>query len=184
MSDLWYQIGITSAGAVGVVIATTLLYLAFTLVVRLSWRHFGASRSSFELALVTVLGAIVGRTMLGNSPTLVGGLIALMTLLTLERVVGLARRSRRYSDLGHVNGVVVMTGSDIDTYELRRLGISERDLWTSLRRHGIHNCSEVGVVVVELDGKLSVLRAGVPVDRNVMIGVRGAGDLPDEFYAD
>lgn len=184
MDALWYQIGISPAGAVGVVIATILLYLAFSLVVRFSWRYFGASHSSFELALVTVLGAVVGRSMLGNAPTLFGGAIALLTLFTLEGGIGLARRSSRYADLGHVHGVIVMADGEIDLPELRRLGITERDFWTSLRRHGVHAISEVGAVVVEHDGSLSILRAGTPVDRALMVGVRGAADLPDEFYAD
>ena len=67
---------------------------------------------------------------------------------------------------------------------LHRLGITERDLWTSLRRHGIHNVSQVGAVVVEHDGRLSILRAGTPVNRSILVGVRGAADLPDDFYAD
>lgn len=184
MGDVWYQIGISPAGAVGIVLATLVLYLAFSLIVRFSWRVLGASHSSFELALVTVLGAIVGRSMLGNSPTLVGGAIALVTLLVLEGAIGLIRRGTRYAALGHVQGVIVMTGGEIDLPVLRRLGIAERDLWTSLRRHGIHNVAEVGAVVVEHDGTLSVLRAGIPVNRSLMVGVRGAGDLPDDFYLD
>ncbi|MGM0385562.1 MAG: DUF421 domain-containing protein [Actinomycetota bacterium] len=184
MDGLWYQIGISPAGALGVVLATILLYLAFSLVVRFSWRYFGASHSSFELALVTVLGAVVGRSMLGNAPTLFGGAIALATLFTLEGGIGLVRRSSRYSDLGHIHGVIVMAGGDIDLPELRRLGITERDFWTSLRRHGIHNVNEVGAVVVEHDGTLSILRAGTPVNRAIMVGVRGAADLPDDFYSD
>ena len=187
MDGLWHQIGISPSGAVGVVLATVLLYIAFSLVVRFSWRYFGASHSSFELALVTVLGAVVGRSMLGNAPTLLGGAIALTTLFALEGAIGLARRSSRYSryaDLGHVHGVIVMVGSEIDLPALHRLGITDRDLWTSLRRHGIHNVSEVGAVVVEHDGRLSILRAGTPVNRSILVGVRGAADLPDDFYAD
>ena len=181
---LWAQVGITPAGIAGVILASVVLYLGFVVVVRMTWRYFGASRSSFELALVTVLGAVVGRSMLGNSATLLGGVLGVLTLLSLEAAVGLARRNRRYTALGHVNGVIVMSGGDVDIHELRRLGITERDLWIGLRRHGIHNASEVGAVVVELDGRFSVLRSGVPVDRNIMIGVRGAADLPDSFYAD
>lgn len=187
MNGLWHQIGISPAGAIGVVIATILLYLAFTGFVRFSWRHLGASHSSFEFALVTVLGAVVGRSMLGNTPTLVGGAIALGTLLTLEGLIGITRRSGRYSryaELGHAQGVIVMVGNEIDLPELRRLGITERDFWTSLRRNGIHNLDEVGIVVIEHDGALSTFRTGTPVNRDIMVGVRGAADLPDEFFAD
>jgi uncharacterized membrane protein YcaP (DUF421 family) len=187
MDGLWSQIGISPAAALGVVIATVLLYLAFTGVVRFSWRHLGASHSSFEFALVTVLGAVVGRSMLGNAPTLFGGAIALGTLLTLEGLIGITRRSNRYSryaDLGHAQGVIVMAGNDIDVAELRRLGITERDFWTSLRRHGVHNLDQVGIIVIEHDGTLSIFEAGTPVNREIMVGVRGAADLPDEFFAD
>jgi len=38
-NDLWFQIGITPAGALGVVIAATVIYVVFTAVIVVWWRH-------------------------------------------------------------------------------------------------------------------------------------------------
>ena len=57
MNDLWYQIGITPAGALGVVIASTIIYSVFAVVVSLWWRHFRTTNTAFAFALTVVLGA-------------------------------------------------------------------------------------------------------------------------------
>ena len=52
-----------------------------------------ASPSSLDLAVVSVIGAMVGRATMGRNPTLTGGAIALATLLVCEHLAGRVRRA-------------------------------------------------------------------------------------------
>ena len=95
MGDFGYYLGIHPLGALATVIATVLLYFSFAAMLRWWGQRIFASPSSFDLAVVTVLGAIVGRAILGMTPTLSGALIALTTLLVCEYAVGRVRRTAR-----------------------------------------------------------------------------------------
>src|SRR5690349_2126119 len=91
MHGLGYYLGIQPLGAVATVIATLVLYLAFAWMLRAWGQQILASPSSFDLAMVTVLGAIVGRATMGRNPTLVSALISLTTLLVCQYVAGRVR---------------------------------------------------------------------------------------------
>ncbi len=75
-----------------------------------------------------------------------------------------------------------MRGETIDHGELRRARITERDLWIALRHKGLHSVNQVAAVILEPNGSLTLLRTGERVDRRLLMGVRGAGDLPESFF--
>ena len=178
--NLWHYIGITPTGALAAVIATIAMYLLFVGVVRLWWRHMGVTRSSFPIALAAVLGAVAGRSMLGETPTIAGGIIVLTTLLLLEGAIGWARNAGRFTSR-RTGGVIVLRDGEIDHVALRQLRISEYDLWVSLRQRGAREITGSDAVIVEHNGTLTILRPDAPIDRRLLAGVRGAETLPSQL---
>ncbi|MCB0907714.1 MAG: DUF421 domain-containing protein [Nocardioidaceae bacterium] len=177
------HLGITATGALSVVLASLVLFVAVTVVLRFWGQRLVASASTFSVAFVTLVGAVAARATLGDSPTLAGGLIALTTLLVLERAFG------RWSSL--VPGskperarpaVLLMVGDRVRDDELRRYRMTRAQLWGQLRQHGIAHRSEVGAVILEPDGSVSVVRAGMTMDRLLLDGVRGIDEVPAEFF--
>lgn len=177
MHDIGYYLGLEPLGALAIVLSTAMLYGAFALILT----HFGqrlyAVPSSLELAVVTVLGAIVGRAILGQVPTLSGGLLALATLFLLERAAGRVRRSERMQARRRYRAVALMVHGTIDRGELRRRGLDDSTLWSALRRTGISDPAQVALAVLERDGSISVIRAGTPLHPAVLTGVRHAQDV-------
>src|SRR5699024_2936118 len=82
--EVWYTMGISWAGAVSVFISTIVLYAFFTLVLTMAGPRLNARPTVLSLGVTLLLGALTARSMLGNSPTLFGGLIAINTLMILE----------------------------------------------------------------------------------------------------
>ncbi|HJE52535.1 MAG TPA: DUF421 domain-containing protein [Tessaracoccus flavescens] len=171
---LWQEIGITLPHAVGVVVSSAVLYLAFTVVLRVWGQRLFANRSGSGLAVVLVLGAIIGRSMLGPSATLLGGLLCLATLLTLESAFGQGRRAGLF---GHRRAVVVYVDGDFNRRALQRFHLDERVIWGRLRQAGVTSLDHVAALILETDGNLSVLRAGADVDPRLLTNVRGADRL-------
>lgn len=93
--ELWHFLGLSGPAALAVVISTTVMYTVFTLVLWVWGDHLRSSSSSITVAVATLIGAIAARVTLGHTPTLVAGLIALGTLLVLERSFGVLRRAGR-----------------------------------------------------------------------------------------
>lgn len=184
---LWAEVGTSGTGALATVLTTTVLYLLAMALFKAHGQRLYASPSSREVAVTVVIGAIVGRTMLGPRPTLTVGLLALATLLVLEVTLrGLSRHEAWAARAGAAPGraVVLMAGPHPRRAELRRFGLSERDLWVALRRQGIGRVEDVALVVLERGGTLSVLRReDAGIDRQVLEGVRDLASVPPGLLA-
>ena len=88
VNELWAHLGISPIGAFSVIVSSTVLYLCLTAVLRVWGQQLLAGISTFSLAVTTLLGAITARAALGDSPSMSGGLVAIGTLLVLERFLG------------------------------------------------------------------------------------------------
>lgn len=167
--QLWHQVGITWWGVLGVVVATVALYAVFALVIRWTGQRLYANRSATGLAAVMVLGAVAGRSMLGSAPTLMGGLIALATLVLLERLVG-----KRFAVSKHAKprrAVVVLAHGHFRPEVLEHYHLSEGQVLAALRAAKVVDMDGVWAVILEANGSLSVLPQ--PVDPRLLTGVRG-----------
>jgi uncharacterized membrane protein YcaP (DUF421 family) len=175
-ADLGYYLGITPDGALAVVVSTVTLYFVFGAVLRFWGQRLWSSPRSLDLAVVTVLGAIVGRSTMGHVPTLAGGLIALTTLAGLELVFRGLRRLPLPQLPGGRRGRAVVLAVDgrVRTDALARYGLTLPILWSTMRQAGISHPSQVALAVLEPNGRISVLRTGQPVHPRALLGVKGA----------
>lgn len=177
MTDINFYLGMHPLGALAIVVSTILLYFAFALFLHWAGQRLFASPSSFDLAVVTVLGAIVGRAILGQVPTLSGGLLALATLLVLELSSGRIRRGFRSRSSPRHRAVVVMLAGRPESAVMNRYHIDDVSLWSALRSAGIRDPSEVALVVLEQAGRFSVFRTGEPIHPVALTGVRHSEDV-------
>lgn len=169
--ELWSEIGITPAQALGVMISSVVLYLTFIAVLRIWGQRLFANRSGTGLAVVLVLGAVMGRSMLGPNVTLMAGLLAIAMLILLESFFGAGRRAGLF---GHRQPVVVYANGALDWQMLRRYHINERLIWSRLRQSGIPRLTLVRAIILEIDGSLTIVRTGQELDPRLLTNVRGA----------
>ncbi len=178
--NLWRHIGITWEGALSVVVASVVLYVAFALIFTFWGARLLGGRSALTFAIATGLGAIIARSSLGDTPTMMGGLIAVATLLGMEALTS-GWFHGRFGIRGHDRAVVVMVGGEIRRRELLRRGVGEAHLWELLRRRGVHGPDEVGVVILEANGGLSHLSRSQRIDPVVLTGVAGRDLIPADW---
>ncbi|ANS77778.1 hypothetical protein SGUI_0382 [Serinicoccus hydrothermalis] len=176
MRDLWHYIGITPAGAIAVVLSTITIYFVFGAVLRLWGQRLYSSPRSLDLAIVTVLGAIVGRSTMGHVPTLTGGLIALGTLAGLEVTFRNLRRLPlpQLDPQSRARAAVLVVAGKVQNDALRSYGLTMPMLWSSLRQAGVSHLSQAALVVLEPNGQISVVRAGQAIHPRALLGVKGA----------
>ena len=74
-----------------------------------------------------------------------------------------------------------MVAGHVQRHELQRLGLDESVLWSALRCAGVRGPHEVSLVVVEPDGRFSVLKVGETVHPAALTGVRHSGELLDQL---
>ncbi len=175
---------ITWTDALAVVVATASLYWMFVLLVRLLGQRALARMSSTDLAVIIVVGAVIGRAALGYTPTLVSGLLAMFTLFSMQAFAGNIRRRIRTAWPLNNAPLLLMAGRSFVEENLRLIHLDEEELSPKLREAGIRHRSEVAAVILEPTGEISVLRRGIPLDRSLMADVRGVKHLPDDLFAE
>lgn len=158
--------------AAAVVLSAVGMYGALLLLVRLASRRILTALSSYDLAAGIGLGAILGRTILGYTPSLPAGLIGFTTLFLLHAATRACARHPALDGLLGSAPVLVMREGVVVPGALRRAQISEDDLRVALRRAGIGSYADVGAAVVERTGTVSVLRRG-QATADVLTGVEG-----------
>lgn len=154
---LWTDIGLTVLTSVA---ATVVIYLALFSLVRVLGARTLANLSTFDFACMIAVGAVVGRTAVLSHPNLLTGIVALITLFSLQGVFGFARSRERGSRLVNPRPVVVVRDGAIDPAAMRRVRITEDEVRFAVRRAGLPGLAGVGLMVLEQNGTLSVVRAG------------------------
>src|SRR4051812_8412685 len=170
---MFVQLGATWTVVAGVVIAAFGIYLTFVVLVRVFGQRSLASMSSFDFGCAVALGAVIGRTVLLADPSLVSGVVALVTLFAIQGALGWLRQYGVADRLMNRTPVLLMTGEEMLATNLRRAHVSEDELRQRLRLAGVTRLEQVGCAVLERNGQISVLRRGDALDPRLLV------DVPD-----
>lgn len=166
----------------GVVVATSVLYGLYAVLLALWGPRLFASSSTLSIALLTLLGSLIARAMLGDFPTMGGALVAATTLLVLEALLGRLRRAVGRGRGRHRPRVVIVEGNFVPRPKRERV-VSEADLLTRLRTAGVRRVGDAALVILESRGGLTVLRAGERIDARLLVGVLGVEYVPEQLIS-
>lgn len=109
--------------------------------------------------------------------TRLAGALGPAVLYALQYLVANLRRRDLLLGLVDNRPILLMAGSEVLEPNLRHAPVGLEELWAQLRMAGVHRREQVQAVVMETTGDTSVLRAGQPLDAELMRDVRGAEAL-------
>lgn len=165
MSDLFLPLNAVG----GILLRTGAVYILVLVGLRLAGKREIGQMTIFDLVVLLLLANAVQNAMVGGDSSLVGGLVAAGLLLLLNGLV--ARATLRWPRLRRTlvgTPTLLVLHGEILTDHLRREGVSQDDLETALREHGISAIDGVDMAVLEIDGSISV----VPTDQPMKKGRR------------
>ena len=183
-ADVGDRLWITPSHAMVVVLSTAGIYLVFLVLVRLFGARVLSGMGTFDVVVAITIGAVAGRLILGDPPSLTAGVIGLACLFVLEALLGEARRTTRGNRIVNAGAVVVMAGEEILTENLRAAHVTNAELRAALRQAGVRGRDEVACAVFESTGKISVLPRGRPINPRLLVGVRDADRIPEELVGE
>jgi uncharacterized membrane protein YcaP (DUF421 family) len=151
-----------AAGPLQVVVRTAVVYLFLVLILRLSGKREVGQMSILELIVILLISDAVQNSMVGQDTTLLGGLVAVTTLLALDfglsRVTGRSRRIRRVIE-GEPR--LLVRDGHLLSKALREENVEPEKVRAAVRSNGLARVEDVRLAVLEIDGSISV----VPMDR-------------------
>lgn len=167
------ELGTSWTRVVQVLVAGVAVYALVIALTRLAGVRSLAKMSAFDFAATVAVGSTVSSVLTGSVPLAAGGL-GLVLLFAMQYALASLRRRDLLLGLVDNRPMLLMAGPKVLDAHLRHVRLSRAELWSQLRKSGIHSRDEVQVVVFETSGDLSVVRAGEPLDHELLEGVRGA----------
>ena len=176
---MWQYLGVTPLEALAVVLSAIGIYAAFFILIRTAGQRALASWSTMDKAIVIALGSLLGRVILGYTPTLAAGVVGLATLFGMLRL----ERWLREKDVGFFSShpILLMAGSEVLPEGMRRARVLEDELHFKLRQAGIRNFSEVAAAILETTGDVTVLRRGQRIDPRLLSRVPNRSRIPADL---
>jgi uncharacterized membrane protein YcaP (DUF421 family) len=157
----WGRLFVPTTPLLETVVRGSCVYLGLFALLRFVFRReSGAARISILLLLVLLADA-TQNAMAGDYSSITDGLLLVATMMAWD--FGLDWLGSRVPWLGqliHPAPLLLVRAGRMLRANMRRELVSEEELWTGLRQHGVRELSDVEAAYLEGDGKLSVFRRG------------------------
>lgn len=174
---IYNQMGIPLYDIPLIIVSAVIVYLAALLIVRLFGARLFTSTTFTSTVGLIMFGALAGRAILGPTPTVAAGIIALLTLITMESIFhGMENIQQNRYLLGGRPVLVFLDGKALKG-ACKRTHTSQVDLNSAMRSAGIANPNEVRCIILEPHGRYSVIRTGTALSPELYQYVDGADKL-------
>lgn len=141
-----------------IVVVGTTGYAALVSLLRASGKRTLAQMNSFDFVVTVAIGATFGRMLTARAIPLVEAVTAFALLIGLQFLVSSVQtRSRSFASLVTAAPTLLYHRGQLQTSALRRVRLTEDELRAAVRGQGAGPLEEVGAVVMESDGSLSVV---------------------------
>jgi len=143
-----------------IVVRTTIIYLVFLLLLRLSGKRQLGQFTLFDIALVLLAANALQPAMTGADQSVTGGVIIVITIFALNRLVAEARvRIPIVKRLLEPTPTVIGRDGQWLAEALEQQGIDKEDVEAALREHGLERVDQMKLAVLEEDGSISIVPA-------------------------
>jgi uncharacterized membrane protein YcaP (DUF421 family) len=141
-----------------VVLRTAIVYVCLVLGFRLLGKREAGQLSTLDLVVLLVIANAVQNAMVGENTSLVAGLVAAAVILVLDLLLHAA--ADRWQPLRNAldgEPTILVDHGRILFENLRREGISDRELAVALRQNQLLSAEEALFVFLETNGQISVI---------------------------
>jgi len=145
-------------GLARVVIISVLTYASLVLVIRLAGKRALAKLNAFDLVVTVALGSTLATVLLTKDVAFVEGLLAFAALALLQWLVSrLSIAWPLFRRLVRSQPSLLLENGDLRAAAMARERVTAGEIESAVRASGIGRMEDVGAVVLETDGSLSVI---------------------------
>lgn len=141
-----------------IIVRTTVVYFFLLFGLRVAGKREMGQMTIFDLVVILVISNAVQNAMVGANTTLLGGLVAAATLLTINSAIGQLRYRNKLIArwIGGSPTPIIEDGKFLPQ-NLAKEALSEDEVLMAIREHGIFDAEEVQHAFLETDGSISVV---------------------------
>ncbi len=136
------------------------IYVFIIVAIRLFGKKEISQLSVIDLVFILLISNSVQNAMVGNDSTVQGGMAAALGLFICNYAFRFfILRSKKFSKAVQGEEIVIVLHGKIREGALTEAKMTEDELNMAIREHGVKNISEANLVVLEVDGNISVCSA-------------------------
>ncbi|MFC4409036.1 DUF421 domain-containing protein [Chungangia koreensis] len=136
-----------------------LSYILLIVVLRISGNRTLAKMNAFDLIVTVALGSTLATILLNKNVTLAEGVTSFVVLVGLQFVVAkLSVRSTKFGDLVKSSPKLLFYRGDYQENVMRDSRVTESEILQAVRQQGISSLDDVDAVILETNGKFSVIQ--------------------------
>jgi uncharacterized membrane protein YcaP (DUF421 family) len=144
-----------------ILVIAPLAYLALIAFLRLGGKRMLSKMNAFDFVVTVALGSVLATIIMSKDVVLLEGLLGLGLLIGLQWIIAWSStRSRRINRLIKSEPTLLFYRGEFLTQALREEHVSEDAIRAGMRSSGLGSFDDVEAVVLEADGKVSIIRPG------------------------
>jgi len=137
------------------------IYVFIIVAIRLFGKKEISQLSVVDLVFILLISNSVQNAMVGNDTSVRGGMAAALGLFICNYIFRfLLYRSKKFSQTLEGERIVLVVDGELLKEGLKDAKMTEDEVAMAVREHGVNNISEANLVVLEVDGNVSVLSEG------------------------
>ena len=134
------------------------IYIFIIIAIRLFGKKEISQLSVIDLVFILLISNSVQNAMVGNDSSVQGGMAAALGLFICNYVFRFfLLRSKKFSQTVEGEKIVLVVDGQLLLQGLKRAKMTEDEVDMAVREHGVKNIHEANLVVLEVDGNISVL---------------------------
>lgn len=147
--------------ALRVVFITVAGYLSLLVLLRVAGKRPLARMTAFDFVITVTLGSAFGRVVTATEVGLLEAVLGFATLVLLQlAAASLQRRWRGMRDVLSEEAALLYHNGAFVQRAMKRHRIIEEDLEGVVRKNGLGSIEEAVAIIIERDGRFSVLTSG------------------------
>src|SRR5213594_4846202 len=146
-----------------IVLRTAVVYVVVLVLLRAAGKRELGQMSPVDLVVILVIANAVQNAMTGGDNSLIGGIIAATTLVTVN--IAFSRVGHRVPYLKHLfesQPTPLMRQGKLIKRNLERENVEEDELMMAAREHGLDDLAGVDAAYLERDGSISIIPKDAP----------------------
>ena len=141
------------------------IYIALLVALRIFGKREVGQFTLYDLVFILLVANALQPAITGPDTSVTGGVILIIALVGANFVVGRLDRMPRFHQFFAAGPAVIIKDGKYVTQVMDREGVTQDECEMAIREHGMADLKEVQLGVLESDGTISIVPAGVVMQR-------------------
>lgn len=151
--------GATYEFAIEIIGRSVFMFLLILIILRLSGSRGMRQLTLFEVAIILGLGSAAGDPMIQEDIPILYSVIAFFSVIILYKIITyIASHSKIVTRLMEGEEMVIVKNGMFSIEESKSSSFTQQEFFAELRNHSIEHLGQVRCALLEVDGKISILR--------------------------